>query len=482
MAGDYTPVASLIAQADNPLAVCVGQYHRQPNAFWVEVLGMQPDPWQREANRALAHGHTRLSIRSGHGVGKSTWGGGTICWFANTRAPFKVGVTAPSAPQLFDALWAETRVVFNRLPPAWRDLWDITSDRIALKLAPDECFVTARTARADKPEALQGLHSANLLFVVDEASGVDEQVFEAASGSMSTAGAMTLLTGNPTRATGYFWRTHNLERDRWWTRRVSSRDSPRVDPAFCDEIRDRYGETSNAYRVRVLGEFPLADEDTLIPAELVDSAMERDIAPAGLQNEIWGVDVARQGSDSSVLLRRRGNIVPEMPRRWANIDTMQLAGIIVAEYQAAPAHLRPALIVVDVIGLGAGVVDRLSEQNLPVLGLNVGEVPSVVGRFARMRDELWVRVREWLQSRQCRLPRDERLRADLCAPRVSYLSDGRLQVESKNSLRSRGFASPDLADALCLTFAPAGMALQFGLGQSLNARQPVRASIAGMEV
>lgn len=203
MADGYTPIAELIAGAADPFAVCIDQYGRQPNAFWREVLGMQPDPWQAEANRALAHGHTRLSIRSGHGVGKSTWAAGSMCWFANTRAPFKIGVTAPSAPQLFDALWAEARVVFNRLPPAWRDLWDIEESRIKLKAAPDECFITARTARADKPEALQGLHSKNLMLLVDEASGVDQAVFEAAGGSMSTAGAITMLTGNPTRNTGF---------------------------------------------------------------------------------------------------------------------------------------------------------------------------------------------------------------------------------------------------------------------------------------
>jgi hypothetical protein len=477
----YTPVAELIAGSADPFALCIEQYARQPNSFWREVLGMEPDPWQEEGNRAIAHGHTRLSIRSGHGVGKSTWAAGSMCWFANTRAPFKIGVTAPSAPQLFDALWAETRVVFNRLPPAWRDLWDIDADRIKLKAAPDECFITARTARADKPEALAGLHSKNLMLLVDEASGVDQAVFESAGGSMSTQGAITILTGNPTRSTGFFWRTHNLERARWWCRRVSAADSPRVSQDFVQEIADRYGENSNAYRIRVLGEFPLAEDDTLIPAELVESAMERAQFDDAGAPEIWGVDVSRFGADSSVLIKRRGNTVSEMPRRWQGIDTMALAGIVKAEFDMLPVPARPQLIVIDVIGLGAGVVDRLTEQNLPVLGLNVGEVPSVAGRFARMRDELWVRVREWLESRRCSLPHDDKLRADLCAPRVAYLSDGRMQVESKQQLRSRGYASPDSADALCLTFAPAGMSLQLGLGNQLNSRQPVRRSIAGME-
>ena len=117
--------------------------------------------------------------------------------------------------------------------------------------------------------------------------------------------------------------------------------------------------------------------------------MLRDIALDLGAAEIWGVDVARFGSAESVLIKRRGTRVTDMPRRWSGMDTMALAGVIKAEYDSLPHTARPALIVIDVIGIGAGVVDRLAEQELPILGLNVGEVPSVTGRFVRMRDELW---------------------------------------------------------------------------------------------
>jgi len=472
---------ALVATGEPPFAFLAERYFNAPNGFWDEILGMQPDPWQRIANRALAHGHRRLSIRSGHGVGKSTWAAATMCWFACTRVPCKIGVTAPSAPQLFDALWAETKVVWARLPPAWRDLWDVQADRIELKASRDECFVTARTARADKPEALQGLHSKHLMLLVDEASAVDEAVFESAGGSMSTDGAITILTGNPTRSTGFFWRTHHLERDRWFCLQVNCRESPRVSPDFISEIANRYGENSNAYRIRVAGEFPLAEDDVLIPADLVEGAMQRTIEPDYTHPEVWGLDVSRFGADQSVLVKRRGPFLTEPPRRWQGIDTMQLAGVIKAEFDSLQVTARPQLIAVDVIGIGAGVVDRLMEQNLPVLGVNVGEQPSITGRFARMRDELWFRAREWLESRRVSLPYDDKLRADLCAPRVSYLSDGRMQVESKAQLRARGFASPDSADALCLTFCPSGMAIALGLGNFLNSRTPLRRPIAGVE-
>jgi hypothetical protein len=481
MPDGYTKVAHLIADSGDPFAICIEQYARSPNAFWREVLGRNPDPWQEQANRALARGHRRIAVRSGHGVGKGVWLASSIVWFCCTRVPFKVGVTAPSAPQLHDALMGDVRATFRLLPPAWQELFDVDTEHVKLKAAPDECFVTARTSRADNPESLQGLHSDNLLLVIDEASGVSEATFEAASGSMSTPGAITLLCSNPTRATGFHWRVHNLERDRWFCMRVSCIDSPRVAREFVDEIANRYGEDSNAYRVRVLGEFPLADEDSVIPAALVDDAMTRAVPLSPSAPEIWGLDVARFGSDASVLIKRRGTKVLEMPRRWQNTDTMALAGAVKAEFDSLPHYARPQLIVIDVIGIGSGVVDRLIEQNLPVLGLNVAEVPSSVGRCVRMRDELWLKAREWLEGRNVSLPYEDKLRADLTAPRLSFMSDGRMQVESKTQLRSRGFASPDAADALVLTFAPAGMALQLGIGNALNTKIPVRGPILGME-
>jgi hypothetical protein len=307
---------------------------------------------------------------------------------------------------------------------------------------------------------MAGLHAPHILLVADEASGIDEAVYEAAGGSMSSPGAVTVLIGNPTRSSGFFWRAHVMERDRWFTMKVSSADSRRVTPSFVTEIAQRYGLDSNAYRVRVLGEFPVADADTLIAATLVDDAMTRDVALDLTHPELWGVDVARFGSDASVLIKRRGNVVPEMPRRWRQFDTMQLAGAIKAEYDAQ--QVKPALIVIDVIGIGAGVVDRLHEQNLPILGVNVAEVASTTGRYARLRDELWVRCREWLETRAVRLPRDDQLRDDLVAPRYAFLSDGRMQIESKNLMRARGLASPDSADALIHTFAEQGLGIASG--------------------
>jgi len=472
--------AEAIASAQNPFLVAMTRYARAPIAFVKEVLHATPDAWQEDMLRAVARGHTRLAIRSGHGVGKSCAAAWLITWFACTRAPFKAAVTAPTAPQMFDVLWPELQKWFGKLPLGWRTLFDITSDHITLK-SDRESFITARTARSDKPESLAGLHSANILLVADEASGIEAQVFEAAGGSMSSPGAITLLIGNPTRSSGFFWRAHQLERDRWFTMRVSSADSNRVAPGYVEEIASRYGTNSNAYRVRVLGEFPIADADTLIAASLVDDAMTRHVELDLTVPAIWGLDVARFGSDASVLIKRRGNVITEMPRRWRNTDTMQLAGAVKAEWDSS-GQSKPALICVDVIGIGSGVVDRLSEQNLPILGVNVAEAASTSGKFARLRDELWGRAKDYLESRAVSLPRDDQLRDDLVAPKYTFLSDGRLQVESKNLMRARGLASPDAADAFCLTFAAQGLGIASGMTHGLHDSQPIRMALSAQDL
>ena len=119
-----------------------------------------------------------------------------------------------------------------------------------------------------------------VLLVIDEASGVPEKVFEAAAGSMSGHSATTVLLSNPTRSSGTFYESQTRLANSWWTRRWSCVDSPLVSDEFVDEMRARYGEESNAFRIRVLGEFPLADDDTIVPYHLAEAAMKRDIEVA----------------------------------------------------------------------------------------------------------------------------------------------------------------------------------------------------------
>lgn len=464
----------------NPLVGALIRY-RQPDgaaAFVREVLGQEPDGWQHEVLMAVGTGERRISVRSGHGVGKSTVAAWTMLWFLLTRYTCKVVVTAPTSAQLFDALFAEVKRWVRELPETWRELLEVKTDRIELKAAPNECFISARTARAESPEALQGVHADYVLLVVDEASGVAEAVFEAAIGSMSGANATTLLLGNPTRTSGFFFDTHHKNRDSWWTRRVSCLDSRRVSPEFVREVAQAYGEESNAYRVRVLGEFPTADDDTIIPLHLAEAAVGRDIVPSPSWGRVWGLDCARFGDDASVLTKMHGRVVPAPPLRWVKLDTMELAGRVKAEWDATPEAERPAEINVDAIGIGAGVADRLREMGLPARAINVSESPALKGGYRNLRTELWFKGRDWFSAADCSLPKGcEMLVADLVSVKYSVAdSSGQILAEPKTETKRRLRRSPDYADSFLLCLASDAVTARFGANGSRS--KPIRRALS----
>jgi len=454
----------------------LNKYRKNAPLFVREVLGVDPDAWQDEFLAAVSNGERKISIRSGHGVGKSTAASWAMLHFVLTRYPSKVVVTAPTSSQLYDALFAELKRWHKELPDAWRELLDPKTDRIELKASPTEAFISARTSRAEQPEALQGVHADYVMLVADEASGIPESVFEAAAGSMSGHNAVTILLGNPTKSSGFFFDTHHRLKDEWWTRRVSCHDSKRVSKEYIADMAARYGEDSNAFRVRVLGEFPRSDDDTLIGVELVDSAFHRDVLPTSEAAIVWGLDVARFGTDATALCKRQGNTVSEI-RKWRNLDLMQTTGAVVAEYEAMRLEDRPIEILVDSIGLGAGVVDRLRELNLPARGINVSESPAMGTIYTNLRAELWGKMKAWLEKRDCKLPKDESLLAELVAPRYAFNSNGKMKLESKDEMRKRGLGSPDMADALALTFASDAAVGLYGKGYQSQWGKPIKRNL-----
>jgi hypothetical protein len=449
-------------------------YGDDPVGFVRNVLGAEPQPWQEEFLRKLSRGARRISVRAGNGAGKTTACSWALIWHQCCRYPQKSILTAPTSGQLFDALFAELKSWLNKLPPALKESFEVFSDRITFKAAPESSFISARTSSSERPEALAGVHSEHVLLVVDEASGVPEAVYEAATGSMSGHSATTILIGNPTRNSGLFYKTHHELSSDWETMHVSCLNNPFVSLDFVRQIKSTYGEDSNAYRIKVLGEFALGDDDTLIPADLVDSAMTRDITVSPSEPMVYGVDVARYGTDRTALCKRRGNVVIEI-KSWGGLDLMQTVGVIVNEAKMDD----PGEICVDTIGLGGGVADRLREQGFNVRDVNVSESTAMNPNAHRLRDELWMSVKDWLATRAAKLPKDDQLRHELVAPRYSFMSNGKLLVESKDSMRKRRMRSPDLADALCLTFA--GNAAMVG-GRALAWRpgKPLSRSIRGV--
>ncbi len=463
--------------SDNPLTEFVLRYRDDPVLFVKEVLGAEPYDYQSEFLNAISSGERKMSVRSGHGTGKSTSASWAMLWFLLLRFPNKVVVTAPTSSQLFDALFAELKRWINELPPHLQQLLTVKSDRVELTSAASEAFISARTSRAETPEALAGVHSENVLLVVDEASGVPEKVFEAAAGSMSGHSATTLLLSNPTRSSGTFYESQTRMSKSWWTRRWSCVESPLVSDEFVNEMRERYGEESNAFRIRVLGEFPMADDDTIIPFHLAHSATQRDIEMTPDIKPIWGLDVARFGTDKTALCKRYGNVVTDIDA-WQGLDLMQTVGRVMAEYEALPSSQRPTEILVDSIGVGGGVVDRLRELGVPVRGINVGEAPAMGKTYMNLRSELWFKTKGWLEDRSCKIPRNDQLVAELTGIRYAFTSSGKMKAESKDAMRKRGLKSPDLADALCLTMASDAVTALSGNNNNWN--KSIRRNLKGI--
>jgi len=423
--------------------------------FIKNVLGVEKiEDWQLEVLDALDAGETRISIRSGHGVGKTAMCAWLALHFLLFRNNVKIPVTAPSSAQMKDGLIPETKLWAQRLPEFLRDQIDWTEDRIFRVDDRDNNFISFRTARADAPEALAGIHADHVLVIVDEASGVPEPVYEAAQGTLSTQGAIFVLIGNPTRAKGYFYKTQTLLKNKWLTRRVSCQDSSRVDQDFIQSIVDTYGVDSNQYRVRVLGEFPGSNSETVIPKELVDAAVDRDVQPLRSAPRVWGVDPGR-GGDPTGFCVRWGNVVEHMAEFY-EADLMRVVGHVKERWDDCEPDERPETIFVDSIGLGAGVADRLRELGLPCVDVNVSESPAMKARYPRLRAELWYAARFWFEARDCVIlphPLRVKLVDELVEPEAIFTSTGKSDVEPKSAMKARGVASPNLADAFVMTFA-----------------------------
>jgi phage terminase large subunit len=428
------------------------RYEDDPVGFCTDILGVEPQEWQAELLRAVANPEVRqASCVSGHGTGKSSAASWAMIWHMLTRYPQKTLVTAPTSGQLYDALFAEFKTWIKKLPDALQQQLIVKQDRVELAGAPSESFCAAKLSRPEQPEALAGAHSENILLIADEASGVPEQVFESALGSTSGSNSTFLLLGNGVRSSGFFYDTHHRLKPYWTTFRISCLDSPLVSPAYVEEMRLKYGgEESNAFRVRVLGLFPKSDDDTVIAMEHVELARHRKVYQPRETPIIIAADIARFGDDSTVAVVRQGRRVLEV-HSWKKLDLMQTSGRLVELYQR-DWYLPVEEILVDSVGLGSGVLDRLRELGLPARGVNVGEAPSMSEKYANLRAELWFELADWFKG-EVSIPDNEELVRDLVATRYNYRSNGTLAIESKAETKKRLGHSPDFADALMISMS-----------------------------
>ena len=425
----------------------MARWRAEPVAFVREVLRGEPTEQQVALLAAAARPGAKVSVRSGHGTGKTTTLAWLVLWFLCTHSHVKIPCTAPTQAQLRDVLWAEIAKWRDRMPEWWREQVRVKADRVEIEGAEKKQFAVARTAKPENPDALQGFHAENLLFIIDEASGVFNKIFEVAQGALSTAAARVVMCGNPTQTTGYFYESHHRARESWERLHFSCLDSPLVDASYPESMAKEYGRESDVFRVRVLGEFPRAAVDQLIPIDWVEAAMERTLRPEQMAfaAKIIGVDVAPYGGDRSAIFLRQG-LYSELLWQGVGVDDVTLAGIVgrFAEER------RVDGIFIDQ-GAGSGVASVLRHSGFQPILVPFGASP-LDSRYLNKRAEMWDLMKQWLRDGGV-LPKIAELRDDLIGPRYFYGNTGKLQLERKEEMKKRGLASPDLADALGLTFA-----------------------------
>lgn len=420
-----------------------------PLYFVRTIWGVEPTDQQCQLLNAVAPRGSHTSAASGHGIGKSTGFAWLAQWFVGTRTDCRVPCTAPSKTQLYDVLWAEIAKWYHRMPPEWRNSYRLTKDHLMLVGAEQSSFAVARTSRKEKPEAFQGLHAKEMLFLIDEASGVDDTIFAVAEGALSTRGARVAMASNPTRTSGFFYNSHHSDKHIWTHFNFSCLDSPLADPLYIERARKKYGENSAFYMVRVLGQFPGASADQFIPLSLLEEATRMEWLPD--YPSIWGLDPAYFGDNSTALAKRAGPVILPL-KSIQGMDTMQIVGWVLHEWRETPEKERPEVIVVDATGVGAGVADRLRELHYPVISVNFSSRPANSQQWGNLRTEIWAMVRERLEARLLKLPDDDRLLGEGSSARYTFDSLGRLILENKKDARNRGVDSPDHMDAVALTF------------------------------
>lgn len=459
----------------------VPMWQKDPIRYFAEVLQFYPDPWQEKAAMELAE-NPKVSIKSGQGVGKTGMEAAVFLWFLTCFPYPRVVATAPTKQQLHDVLWSEIAKWMGN-SPLLQMLLAWTKTYVYMKGEEKRWFGVARTAT--KPENMQGFHEDNMLFIVDEASGVADPIMEAILGTLSGDNNKLLLCGNPTKASGTFYDSFTRDKGLYKNLTVSSEDSPRTNKENIESLIKKYGYDSNVVRVRVRGLFPKEDDDVFIGIDMLESCSSKIYElpeDKASPNVIIGVDVARFGNDETVMfLNDRGRISLAGHHRGQNL--METAGDIVRLYNSfrerelkkqAEARKKGGdyepyrgriYVQIDDTGLGGGVTDRLTEVKreqyltqmfiIPINAAEKIETDSLEGKEAakyynNLTTHMWASVRDLLKNKDIQIEDDDTLFAEMSSRKYRTASNGKLELESKDDMKKRGLDSPDRGDALAL--------------------------------
>jgi hypothetical protein len=434
-----------------------------------------PRKWQRRALRRLAEfikenkgkltngqliDALRRAVSSGRGVGKSALVSWLVIWFLTTRIGGSVIVSANSETQLRTVTWGElTKWATMAINSHW---WEPSATKLTpaawltdlverdLKKGTRYWAAEGKLWSEENPDAYAGVHNMDGMMVIfDEASGIPDSIWSVAAGFFTEdiLDRYWFAFSNGRRNTGYFYEAvDGSKRDFWESEKIDARTVEGTDKAVYDQIIAEYGEDSDEARVEVYGDFPKSGQDQFISPTTVEDAFKRPKYKDLTAPVILGVDPARGGMDSTVIVVRQGRDLVAI-RRFKGDDTMTTVGNVIDAIE----EFKPALTVIDEGGLGYGILDRLTEQRYKVRGVNFGWKSKNPIMWGNKRAEMWGSMRDWLKT--AAITADRQLKTDLIGPTKKPNSAGTIFLEGKKEMKARGLASPDAADALAVTFA-----------------------------
>jgi hypothetical protein len=476
-----------MAVREREVEAAEGRRYMYDPVGWIErYLLWQPGqslaPYQEDILSALAR-EKRAAARGPHGLGKSMMASATALWFAVTREQamidWKILTTASAWRHLTKYLWPEIHkwargVNWAELGrPEFSDRHELLDLTLKLK------YGAASAVASSKPEFIEGAHADSLLYIIDEAKIVPDESWDAIEGAFSggrpdglpEAFALAISTPGPPR--GRFYDIHRRAPglSDWWVRHVKLEEAVaagRISREWAEQRKLQWGEDSALYANRVLGEFHEGDEDTLIPLSWIEAAIERwrawdDAGRPPLDGKVAvGVDVARSGGDSTVLAHRMGPCVMELEMHNRE-DTMRTTSRIIPliKYDPEEDGDDPKRVaVVDSIGVGGGVVDRLRELKLPVLAYTGSAKTTFRDRtgeygFANTRSAAYWHVRELLEPAYgptLMLPPDDMMVSDLNTPSWTITTGvpPKIKVQDKDDVVEILGRSPDRGDAVAM--------------------------------
>lgn len=388
-----------------------------------------------------------ISVSAGRGIGKSSIMAVILLWFLMNHKDAQIPCTAPSAQHMYDVLWKEVAKWHSKLPKNFRDKIEVESSYIRVKESPLTWYARAATARKERPEALSGVHSDNVMLMGDEASAIADEVFDVGVGSLTNKNALMLLISNYTRTSGYFHNSQENSHGEFEVLCFSAIDSPVVDPESVERQR-RNGEDSTEYRVNVLGLSPKSGVEI---KGYIPLLKKEDLRFTGMnelvQPIVMGVDPSGQGRNKTAIVLRDPFRAVKVGL-WLDLKPKQIAERVcdIAELY----KILPENIILDSFGVGANVIQEFMVMKKFVQGVLVGDPATESRRFVNIKAEMGWRLRDWIiQGGELVGSYDDW--KELLG--ISYYSEtSKIKIMGKKAMAEVGLLSPDLYDALALTF------------------------------